>query len=105
MKKYINVDVARRIIDSPRSKEQMLMVLGSAEPADVVEVVHGEWLEKEVVDNTDEDFDWKIEQWQSARCSVCGKYHTTPYVYYFDNFNYCPNCGADMRGENNELHK
>lgn len=39
MRKYINVDVARRIIDSPRSKEQMLMVLSQAEPADVVEVV------------------------------------------------------------------
>lgn len=60
------------------------------------EVVNGEWLEKEVVDNTDEDFVWKIEQWQSARCSICGKYHTTPYMYYFSNYNYCPNCGAKM---------
>ena len=39
-----------------------------------------------------------IDEWQSAMCSVCGKYHTTPYLYYFDDFNYCPNCGADMRG-------
>ena len=60
------------------------------------EVVNGEWLEKEVVDNTDEDFVWKIEQWQSARCSICGKYHTTPYMYYFYNYNYCPHCGAKM---------
>lgn len=36
---YIDVDVARRIIDSPRSKEQMLLVLSQVEPADVVEVV------------------------------------------------------------------
>lgn len=68
------------------------------------EVVHGEWLEKEVVDNTDEDFVWKIEQWQSARCSVCGKYHTTPYMYYFDDYNYCPHCGAKMtEGRDNEV--
>lgn len=40
-----------------------------------------------------------IDEWQSARCSVCGLYHTTPYLYYFKNYNYCPNCGADMRGE------
>ena len=56
----------------------------------------GEWEEKTVCD---EDV---IEQWQSARCSTCGKYHTTPYLYYFDEYNYCPNCGADMRGDNHE---
>ena len=52
----------------------------------------GEWVEKEVM--VDEDTD--IKEWQSAKCSVCGKYHTTPYMYYFDSFNYCPNCGAKM---------
>ena len=40
-----------------------------------------------------------IDAWQSARCSVCGLYHTTPYLYYFNSYNYCPNCGADMRDE------
>lgn len=54
----------------------------------------GEWLEKEVFDTKGQ-----IEQWQSAKCSVCGKYHTTPYLYYFDNYHFCPNCGADMRGD------
>ena len=49
----------------------------------------GKWEERSV-------FEGEIEQWQSARCSVCNKYHTTPYLYYFDNFNYCPNCGAKM---------
>lgn len=43
-----------------------------------------------------------IEQWQSARCSRCGKYHTTPFSYYFYRYNYCPNCGADMRDEENK---
>ena len=58
---------------------------------------HGEWKDKEVFNETDDDH--IVDEWQSARCSVCGKYHTTPYMYYFDNFNFCPNCGADMRGE------
>lgn len=59
------------------------------------EKVHGEWEECEIVqERGDEPI---IDEWQSARCSVCGKYHTTPYMYYFDHFNYCPNCGADMR--------
>lgn len=39
-----------------------------------------------------------IEEWQSARCSCCKRYHTTPYMYRFEDYNFCPNCGADMIG-------
>ena len=52
----------------------------------------GKWKERKVYGGK------FIEEWQSARCSVCGKYHTTPYMYYFDEYKFCPNCGADMRG-------
>lgn len=62
--------------------------------AEVKPVVRGEWKECEIVqERGDEPI---IDEWQSARCSVCGKYHTTPYMYFFDHFNYCPNCGAKM---------
>ena len=54
----------------------------------------GEWLERDVID---EPKGKHITQWQSARCSVCGRYHTTPYLYSFTHYNFCPNCGADMR--------
>lgn len=64
------------------------------------DAVHGEWEDKEVFNDTDDDH--IVEEWQSARCSVCGKYHTTPYMYYFDNFNYCPSCGARMKGGEDE---
>lgn len=52
----------------------------------------GKWEQKEIfgVEET------TIEQMQSACCSVCGKYHTTPYSYYFSKYNYCPSCGAKM---------
>lgn len=50
----------------------------------------GRWSEKEVNSET------AIMVWQSARCSVCDRYHTTPYMYYFDNYKFCPNCGARM---------
>ena len=65
--------------------------------------VCGEWEECEIVqERGDEPI---IDEWQSARCSVCGKYHTTPYMYYFDHFNYCPNCGAKMeRREDGKIH-
>ena len=60
------------------------------------DAVQGEWEDREVFNETDDDH--IVEEWQSARCSVCGKYHTTPYMYYFDDFNFCPNCGARMKG-------
>lgn len=53
----------------------------------------GHWLEIEVVD---EPQGKHIEQWQSAKCSICGKYHTTPYMYYYSHYDYCPNCGNPM---------
>lgn len=59
---------------------------------DVVPVVHARWIEEETSENT-------IDEWQSAKCTNCGKYHTVPYLYYFSEYNYCPNCGAKMDGE------
>lgn len=56
----------------------------------------GTWIERTVI-HKDEAKE-AIEEWQSARCSVCGKYHTTPYMYYFDEFKFCPNCGSYMGG-------
>ena len=52
------------------------------------------WLEKEVVSPIDGIP--PIEEWQSARCAACGKYYTTPYMYYFYEYAYCPSCGASM---------
>ena len=62
---------------------------------------HGEWEEKETFRNGDDEP--IIEEWQSAMCSVCHKYHTTPYMYYFNNYNFCPNCGAQMKGADDEV--
>ena len=55
----------------------------------------GKWEQKEVFSLAETT----IEQMQSARCSSCGKYHTTPFSYYFSKYNYCPNCGARMKGD------
>lgn len=55
----------------------------------------GKWLEKEIHGNN-------VGEWQSAKCSVCDKYHTTPYMYYFSHYKFCPNCGCRMRGKEAE---
>ena len=61
---------------------------------DAAPVVHGQW-EKRCVDGIEGS---AIDTWQSAQCSHCGKYHTMTFLYYFDDFRYCPNCGAKMDG-------
>lgn len=57
----------------------------------------GKWTEKEVI-YADEAIT-AIEEWQSCRCSVCGRYDTRPYMYYFDEPHFCSWCGAEMRKE------
>lgn len=68
-----------------------LLTLPAVQP-----VVHGEWIEKETFHDENADV---ISEWQSARCSVCNKYYTTPYLYCFTDYEYCPHCGARMDGE------
>ena len=55
--------------------------------ADVVEVVHGEWIEKQIPLNwCEDDVDIVYE------CSICG-------CENFGESPYCPNCGAKMDAE------
>lgn len=55
----------------------------------------GKWIEKNRVYSEESN----IEDWQSCCCSVCGHYDTRPYMYYFDEPNYCSYCGARMVGD------
>ena len=57
--------------------------------ADVVEVRHGRWV--------------SVQHKLARVCSVCNR--DEPYKFAdvdADVYNYCPNCGAYMMGENNE---
>lgn len=71
----------------------------SISTADVAPVVHGRW------DSV------KNPQWPAYshdKCSICGWWNTKNALCYDGNkkpghsLNYCPNCGADMRGSNDE---
>lgn len=55
---------------------------------DAVEVVHGRW------EPVDHDGSWRVDM-----CSVC--HRRMHYVDYDQPYQYCPNCGADMRGDGN----
>lgn len=88
--KYIDADkVWGEAIKRFEYVDDFAEVLEAVPTEDVRENTHGEWKLMES--------DWDDNTWQ---CSVCGE----PFVliegepdqngYYF-----CPNCGADMRGE------
>jgi hypothetical protein len=60
--------------------------------ADVVEVKHGRWVEVE--------FGWDDVYYD---CSICGESFCLIDGTPTDNlYNFCPNCGADMREAGNE---
>ena len=63
--------------------------------ADVRENVKGQWL-----DYCDNPIKSYFDGRYSAHCSVCG-YHPE-YEEEMRSANFCPNCGADMRGDNND---
>ena len=94
------IEVAYQLRRKPNDDEwndEWLRSLNAIPTIDATSVVHGEWEERETFHNADDNP--IIEEWQSARCSVCNKYHTTPYMYYFSDYNFCPNCGAKMDRE------
>lgn len=86
--------VGRILYDAEAVSQHVMNSIPTIEPK------RGKWEEREIF-HIDEDKPI-IDQWQSARCSVCGKYHTTPYMYYFDKYNFCPSCGASMKGEQDD---
>lgn len=63
------------------SKDKAMEKVKAAPAVDAKPVVHGEW-----------DF---IGDYDS-RCSVCGEEYC---IGPNEDYNFCPNCGADMRGE------
>ena len=57
----------------------LIQVIAHQPTIDAEPVRHGKWIEYPIADGMNQ-------------CSVCG-------VLRFGESNYCPNCGADMRGE------
>ena len=67
-------------------------VIHSMTPVDAVEVVHGHW-KKNWCDNNMIGHEYE-------ECSICGCSMLDTNQFWDSNF--CPNCGADMRGEQND---
>ena len=86
----------RKVVITTTYNEMGIIIDTKAEEVAQPERKKGKWLQKEVADV--EGF----EEVQVAKCSVCDRYLTTPYIYHFSDYNFCPFCGADMRGEEDE---
>lgn len=96
MSKYINADELKQKIPevsasvfgcsncSLLSKWEIEEIIDEMPSADVRENIHGEWIRQEYY----------------CVCSNCHKYYISIGDKY--DFNFCPRCGADMRGEQND---
>jgi len=109
MSKYINADELIKAIEtelwdwktvdgikSSTVLKQTISDIKNMPSANVRENTHGEW-----IDESDD----------SLKCSVCGLWVYKPFIggsqsertrHYAPN--YCAFCGADMRGEKNEIN-
>ncbi len=91
--RYIDADKLKKDICIPLtlSYDETVWLLNKTiddQPtADVRENVRGEWIVEKV---------WEHGETLVWKCSKCGKETT------IKNCNFCPNCGADMRGERKE---
>ena len=83
MREYIDREVARRIIDSPRSKEQMLTMLASIPAAEVKEITYAHLVPID---------DYPHEEYE---CDKCG--HVIDILK--SSYNYCDCCGAEFLGK------
>lgn len=87
MADYIEREAVRNeLYDADAITMKGVAILNQFPPADVVKVKRGEW----IVCGDGE--------YVPFMCSHCGK--TTSW-YHAQTAKYCPNCGADMRGDGN----
>ena len=94
MSRYIDADVLLKHFDS--AEQIGFGIIETAivkdfiinEPtADVVGVKHGRWIKDRLCSTSGGTYGVR-------RCSVCEHY----FQDLVNEYNYCPNCGADMRG-------
>ena len=85
----------------PRWNRVIRQTLKDAQPtADVRENVKGRWVE--VVDRTEMYDKEGVKTWGMLfQCNQCG-FVLNAVESHTGQYNYCPNCGADMRGEQDD---
>ena len=100
IKRYDKVDcyLNPKCLERPKNQIEQIPT------ADVVEVVHGEWVKTSIP--FDCDFETGLVRFINIhKCSVCGceipKGCVGECLIVSLTYKFCPNCGADMRGDKN----
>lgn len=88
MAEYIKREDVKRLINNNFSG--LLLMIDSIPSDDVAPVVHGRMVE---TDRPIRDGKSKV---YGRECTACKRFTRSPFV---DNWNYCPNCGARMDGD------
>lgn len=100
MSEYIDKERLLRVLDknfcSIGGAEVLKQIIEAQPPADVRSVVRGEW----IYDPNGMDFN--LGAWICSKCSCRNSNlplnkNMNPLIFLGSSF--CPNCGADMRGE------
>jgi len=78
--------IDRQTAVQPMDSEEKAMRL--IKETDAVPVVHGKWI-----------YEGARGRFPACRCSVCGNVENADWAMISGKVNYCPNCGADMRGK------
>ena len=84
MSRYIDADKLIELANNTKDKTIDANDIARFPIADVRENVRGEWIRKK----------------DTIQCSQC-KAKWIDHTYLIETFRFCPNCGADMRGNNN----
>lgn len=100
MARLIDADMCiEKIKDLPitydaETVQRCIEVLSNAQTIDAEPVRHGKWIETE----ENHGFDDEVRN-KALACSVCRVAFRISDYAQIEDFRYCPNCGADMRGE------
>ena len=90
--KYRRMITFAKSDEARRSTYECLKILANEPAADVVEVRHGEWVDKPT------GAYGRCQTW----CSACGKHSGIGGIESNRHKPYCPNCGAKMDGGKTE---
>ena len=99
MPRYIDADLLQEDFKADHGGKRSLMI-DTQPTADVRENVMGRWVE--VVDRTEMYDKEGVKTWGMLfQCNQCG-FVLNAVEGHTGQYNYCPNCGADMRGDNHD---
>ena len=91
MPRYIDIEPIENAAEEYVYSTVSIALIKEQHTADVRENVHGEWIDK-----LDDE-----GKWEETVCSVCGK----GCGEVIPVWNFCPNCGADMRERRDNVRK